>query len=115
MNEKLTTEQAAEDAGETVGFTVKKVADHPTSQTRPDELGDPKYVYAPIDPPHWTVELEDQDGRSWPIAFNLEGEFFSSRGLPHAEAVAKLERFIAEAQQALKALRNGEEFGVKAD
>lgn len=61
------------------------------------------YVQHPIDPPNWRVSLPHQCER-WAVADDYDG-------MPQAEAVAEMERFIAEAQQALAALRAGEDFG----
>jgi hypothetical protein len=73
------------------GFTVKRAVDIDTDQ--------------PIDG-SWQVHLPHQCG-TWDIAG--EGDFWS--GVPHAEAVADLERFIAEAQAALEALRAEQPYG----
>ena len=55
----------------------------------------------------WVVELPHQCD-AWSIA-GEDGE-----GVAHAEAVASLEAFIAEAQEALAALREQREFGDDA-
>ena len=52
---------------------------------------------------HWSVSLPHQCD-SWDIV----GEGYCD-GLPHAEAVAELERFISEARAALEALRERRE------
>lgn len=60
------------------------------------------------EPAGWAVYLPHQCS-SWNIA---AGDY--DGGVPHADAVAELERFIAEAQRALAALRRGESFGMSA-
>jgi hypothetical protein len=52
---------------------------------------------------HWVVRLPHQCD-SWEITDECSGA-------PHAEAVAETERFIAEATEALAALRAGKEYG----
>jgi hypothetical protein len=56
----------------------------------------------------WIVELPHQCD-AWTIA----GDNYDS--VPHAEAVAELEKFIAEAQSALAALREGRELNALSD
>lgn len=84
--------------------------DHPFGFTvqRP-KLGSP---WDPDDPPH--------DGEGWQVflphkcdAWDIAGDDYE--GVPHAEAVARLERFIAEAQVALAALRAEREIEEPAD
>jgi hypothetical protein len=58
----------------------------------------------------WVVYLPHQCD-SWDIA----GEDGWTT-VPHEQAIAELERFIAEAQQALEALRAGRQYGgIEAD
>ncbi len=56
-------------------------------------------------PAGWRVELPHQCD-SWEIAPHDDYGH-----VPHADAVAGLEAFIAEAHEALAALRDGREFG----
>lgn len=58
------------------------------------------------DPAGWKIYLPHQC-QEWFIA----GEKYGAECAPHAVAVAELERFIAEAQQALAALRAGRPYG----
>lgn len=60
----------------------------------------------------WCVFLPHQCDK-WDIAGVVDGSHMD--GVPHAEAVAALERFIAEAQQALEALKAEREFGEPSD
>ena len=84
------------------GFTVEPVG-HRYERAPAEEGG--KLQRLAADPPYWAVYLPHQTDQ-WGIAGYGRGQ-----GRPHAEAVAQLERFIAEAQQALAALREGREFG----
>jgi hypothetical protein len=54
----------------------------------------------------WIVALPHECGE-WPIA----GDVNYRAGIPFDDAVSKLQRFIAEAQAALDALRIRQEFG----
>jgi hypothetical protein len=89
---------------EPFGFAVQRIDAEFGPEQEPTEYGTMRYVKHPLDPPHWAISLPHQCER-WDIAGGY-GE-----GLPQAEALAELERFMAEAQQALAALREGQEFG----
>jgi hypothetical protein len=78
------------------GFTVEVI------RKRYDPaIGD----WCQLDPPEWRVYLPHQC-QTWDVAGDD-----SDYGDPQEVAVAELERFIAEAQQALVALRAGQEVG----
>jgi hypothetical protein len=75
-------------------------------QYGPEKEPDGKhYVQHAVDPPNWAVYLPHQCD-DWNV---------TDYGAPQGQAVAELERFIAEAQQALAALREGREFGAPND
>ncbi len=61
------------------------------------------------DPGMWCVFLPHQCD-AWDVAGERKSESWRE-GVPHAEAVAELEAFIVEAQEALAALRLEQEFG----
>jgi hypothetical protein len=105
MTEQATTQEW--------GFTVAKVTDENTDDLGPDGY----YLRRPVDPPRWKVSLPHQCDR-WAIVEDWQppdadpqdwGSWLT--GAPQAEAVEILERFIAEAQEALAALRAGQEYG----
>lgn len=56
-------------------------------------------------PDQWKVSLPEQHD-----AWTITGRDYYDSPLPHADAVAALERFIAEANEALTALRAEKEF-----
>lgn len=58
-----------------------------------------------IDPPEWTVSLPHQCD-AWEIVGNDDSGQLG--GVSQAEAIAELERFLAEGQDALDRLRDGE-------
>lgn len=63
---------------------------------------DPEAKRSVPNPGSWAVFLPHQCD-AWDIAGETDGAHMD--GVPHAEAVAALELFIAEAQQALEALK----------
>jgi hypothetical protein len=84
------------------GFAVTRITDE-----RTDELGpDGYYLRRPVDPPRWHVWLPHSCGE-WMIV----GWHDNRVGSPKDVAVAELEGFIAEAQEALAALKAGQEYG----
>jgi hypothetical protein len=76
------------------GFKVK-------APYRYDVYGDGKQI---VDY-HWRVALPHQCD-DWEITSDYHGQ-------PQPEAIAQMERFIAEAQQALTALREGRAFDAE--
>lgn len=93
------------------GFVVSKT-DHVRYGPEEEPYGPPghgfkRYVKHVLpDPPKWWVYLPHQCDE-WTIA----GSYSYDNAPEQDEVVAELERFIAEAQQALAALREGREFG----
>lgn len=82
------------------GFMVQR------THTDDQRNGKPWQEWQSEEPAGWAVWLPHQCS-SWSIAADdYDG------GVPQAEAAAELERFIAEAQRALAALRAGESFGM---
>jgi hypothetical protein len=79
----------------TFGFRVK----------REMEWDEETYQHTDVPTGNWTVELPHQCD-AWQIA----GKGYSE-GLEHREAVAELAAFIVEAQRAMAALVNENEFG----
>lgn len=67
----------------------------------PESIEMPGYTYTP----EWRVYLPHQCDE-WQITSSYDGQ-------PHTEAIAQMERFIAEAQQALAALREGRKFDAE--
>jgi hypothetical protein len=90
-----------ENSSDSFGFTVRS---HSERSDLVSKDGRATSVRRKLDPPHWQVHLPHQCD-NWEI---IGGDY---SGASQAEAVAELERFIAEAQQALVALREGREFG----
>lgn len=84
---------------EAFGFKVKKHSVLDDSSDDPDARV--------VVPGMWEVHLPHQCS-AWDIAGESGWE-----GEPHADAVAALEKFIAEAQEALAALREEREFGTE--
>jgi hypothetical protein len=92
--------------------TPKRASSSSTlNHTRPteDEMTDPRPFgftvrHDDAEPPSWTVGLPHQCDE-WLIA----GSEWGDRSVSQADAVAELERFIAEAQHALDELRGGRE------
>jgi hypothetical protein len=77
-------------------------------------------IVRPVDPPRWKVSLPHQCGQ-WAIVEDWQPPDADPQdwdswmtGTPQAAAVETLERFIAEAQEALAALRAGQEYGKEA-
>jgi hypothetical protein len=95
------------DEGEPFGITVRAIRYRYGPEQAPTEWGTMGYVQHALDPPTWKVCLPHQCDE-WDIVGGY------NEGLPQAEAAAELERFIAEAHQALEALRAGQEFGEDA-
>jgi hypothetical protein len=94
------------------GFTVARI-DQESTGLGPDGMP----VYQPVDPSRWKVNLPHQCDR-WAIVedWQLPGadpqDWDSWKtGAPQQDAVEILERFIAEAQEALAALKAGQEYG----
>jgi hypothetical protein len=89
------------------GFVVSKTDYKYGPEQEPDEQGRMRYVeHKHLDPPKWWVYLPHQC-EEWTIA----GSYSYDYAPVQEEAIAELERFIAEAQQALAALRKAEQFG----
>jgi hypothetical protein len=86
------------------GFVVAKTDTKYGPERRPDGQGYVEHKH--LDPPKWYVYLPHQCDE-WTIT----GSYSYDYAPEQSEAVAELERFIAEAQQALAALREGREFG----
>lgn len=68
----------------------------------------------------WDTDDPIRDGEGWQVylphqcsSWDIAGDGYE--GVPHAEAVAELERFIAEAQVALAALRAEREITKEDD
>jgi|SRR5215218_3676299 len=106
------TEQATEQEW---GFSVRRI-DQEAIGLGPDGLG----AYQPVTPPRWKVSLPHQCDR-WAIVEDwhppgADPQDWDSwmTGTPQKEAAEILERFIAEAQEALAALRAGREYGKEA-
>jgi hypothetical protein len=76
---------------ERFGFTVEKIT----------EGLDDSDMWGSVDPPEWRISLPHKCGR-WDIAEVEE----PSRGVSQAEAIAELERFLAEGHAALDRLRD---------
>jgi hypothetical protein len=85
------------------GFTVRRYRTY-TGGWQPDGPRQPVEVHL-TEPPVWTVSLPHQCD-AWVIAGK---EWDSDPDVSQTEAIAALERFIAEAQHALDELRAGRE------
>lgn len=89
---------------EAFGFTVRRFT----------ETDDDDFNPVPLETPLWSVTLPHQCD-TWDIAGEGALDRHVDDAVPHSEAVAELERFVAEAQEALTALREGREFGYVGD
>jgi hypothetical protein len=99
------------------GFTVQRI-DRDYEWKNPDGTMRDQPLEIPADPPRWQVYLPHQCD-SWAILTEWAAPGTENQTSPwpwmtggsQADAVAALERFIAEAQEALAALKAGQEYG----